>query len=123
MEAIGPQLIQGLHPVDFMQKKKLGVLLSTPPSHPNVITVSRLCEEALQAGHDVYLYLIDEGVLNVPDPRLKSLASGGAKFFVCAYGCQQHGVKTESVPDGMTLCGLVILSNIVNGCDRFVAFN
>lgn len=112
-----------LHPVDFMQKKKLGILLSTPPRHPNVTTVARLSEEALKAGHDAYLYLIDEGVLNVPDGRLKALVSRGAKFFVCAYGCQQHGVKTDTVGEGMTLCGLVVLSNIVNGCDRFVAFN
>jgi sulfur relay (sulfurtransferase) complex TusBCD TusD component (DsrE family) len=106
-----------------MQKKKLGILLSTPPAHPNVGTVARLSGEALRAGHEVYLYLIDQGVLNVPDPRLRALVSQGVKFFVCAYGCLQHGVKTDTVSEGMTLCGLVVLSNIVSGCDRFVAFN
>jgi sulfur relay (sulfurtransferase) complex TusBCD TusD component (DsrE family) len=106
-----------------MQKKKLGLLLSTPPTHPNLTTVTRLSEEALRAGFDVYLYLIDEGVKNLRDAKLEQLASGGAKFFVCAYGCQQHGVKTDRVHEGVTLCGLVVLSNMVNGCDRFVAFN
>ena len=47
-----------------MEKKKLGVLLSTPPSHPNITTASRLCQEAIKANVDVYLYLIDEGVKN-----------------------------------------------------------
>lgn len=72
---------------------------------------------------DVYLYLIDEGVKNLRDPRLLNLLESGAKFFVCAYGCQQHGVSTENLGPGTTLCGLVVLSNLVNGCDRFVSFN
>jgi sulfur relay (sulfurtransferase) complex TusBCD TusD component (DsrE family) len=104
-------------------KKKLGVLLSTPPEHPHIETVSRLCEAAVVGGYDVFLYLIDEGVRNVRDTRLRSLASSGAKLFVCAYGCQQHHVPTEGLEPDTSLCGLVILSNMVRGCDRFVAFN
>ena len=104
-------------------KKKLGVLLSTPPSCPDVTTVTHLCEEALRSGIDVYLYLIDEGVRNVSDGRLLHLSRAGMKFFVCAYGCQRHGVRTEGLSTDLTLCGLVVLSNIINGCDRVVAFN
>lgn len=106
-----------------MQKKKLGVLLSTPPSHPNVTTVALLCQESLQADIDVYLYLLDEGVQNLRDDRLLGLSDAGAKLFVCAYGCQQHAVPTQNLKDGVQLCGLVVLSNMINGCDRFVAFN
>ena len=106
-----------------MEKQKLGVLLSTPPSHPNLTTVSRLCEEAHRSQVDVYLYLIDEGVKNLADERLLRLSRDGVKFFVCAYGCQQHGIPTDSVDPSVTLCGLVVLSNMVNGCDRFIAFN
>jgi sulfur relay (sulfurtransferase) complex TusBCD TusD component (DsrE family) len=106
-----------------MQKKKLGILLSTPPSHPNLLTVARLCEESLRSNIDVYLYLIDEGVKNLTDQQLLSLSKTGAKLFVCAYGCQQHEVSTGNLDPGIQLCGLVVLSNILNGCDRFVAFN
>lgn len=106
-----------------MEKKKFGVLLSTPPSHPSVTTVAHLCREALDSDIDVYMYLIDEGVLNLRDPRLLELSSEGAKLFVCAYGCQRHAVPTDGLDPGITLCGLVVLSNMVNGCDRFVAFN
>ncbi|TAJ10626.1 MAG: hypothetical protein EPO61_02100 [Nitrospirae bacterium] len=106
-----------------MDKKRLAVLLSTGPTHPNVTTVSRLCEEALRSNIDVYLYLIDEGVLNLRDPRLLGLSAAGVKFFVCAYGCQQHKVSTDNLGNDVTLCGLVVLSNMINGCDRFVAFN
>ncbi|WP_447968394.1 DsrE family protein [Nitrospira sp. M1] len=111
-------------PADLsLQGKKLGILLSTPPENANAHTVTRLSEEALAAGVDVYLYLIDEGVKNLNNPPLVNLASSGAKFFVCAYGCQQHKVPTEGYPKEVTFCGLVVLSNIITGCDRFLAFN
>lgn len=106
-----------------MQKKKLGILLSTPPSHPNLSTVTRLCEEGLGSDVDVYLYLIDEGVKNLTDQQVLGLSKAGAKLFVCAYGCQQQGVSTANLDPSIQLCGLVVLSNIINGCDRFVAFN
>jgi sulfur relay (sulfurtransferase) complex TusBCD TusD component (DsrE family) len=106
-----------------MQKKKLGLLLSTPPSHPNVATVAHLSEVGLKEGVDVYLYLIDEGVKNIHDERLLALSRGGAKLFACAYGCQQQGVPTDNLDPNIQLCGLVVLSNMMNGCDRFVAFN
>ena len=66
-----------------MEKKKLGLLLSTPPESPNVHTVTRLSEEALSSGIEVYLYLIDEGVKNLNNTRLLNLSSSGVKFFVC----------------------------------------
>lgn len=106
-----------------MQKKKLGILLSTPPSHANLSTVTHLCEEGLNSNVDVYVYLIDEGVKTLGDQRLLGLSHRGAKLFACAYGCQQQGVSTANLDSGIQLCGLVVLSNIINGCDRFVAFN
>ena len=106
-----------------MQKKKLGLLLSTPPSHPNVATVAHLSEVSLKEGVDVYLYLINEGVKNIRDERLLAASRGGAKLFACAYGCQQQGVPTDNIDPNIQLCGLVVLSNMMNGCDRFVAFN
>ncbi len=105
-----------------MQRKKLGILLSTPQSHPSVGVVAALSSEALTQEIDVYLYLVDEGVKNVRDPRLTELARRGAKLFACAYGCQQHGVSTEGLDPAISLCGLVVLSNMVAGCDRFLAF-
>ena len=106
-----------------MEKRKLGVLLSTPPKDPSVRTIARLCSEAQHRNTDVYLYLIDDGVKSLNDPRFHELSQAGAKFFVCAYGCQKHGVSTDGLAPEITLCGLVVLSNMINGCDRFVAFN
>ena len=105
-----------------MISKKLGILLSTPPSHPSVETVLQLSSEALTQGIDLYLYFIDEGVKNLRDSRYSGLVGRGMKLFVCAYGCQQQGVSTDDLDSRISLCGLVVLSNIVNGCDRFLAF-
>jgi len=105
-----------------MSDRKLGLLLSTPPSHPSVETVAQLAQAALRRGVDVYLYLIDEGVKTVSDQRYLTLIDAGVKMSVCAYGCQQHGVLTTTVDSRVSLSGLVVLSGIIDGCDRFLAF-
>ncbi len=105
-----------------MASRKLGLLLSTPPSHPSVETVVQLAQAALRKEIDVYLYLIDEGVKTVVDSRYIGLIDAGVKMSVCAYGCQQHGVLTTTVDSRVSLSGLVVLSGIIDGCDRFLAF-
>jgi sulfur relay (sulfurtransferase) complex TusBCD TusD component (DsrE family) len=105
-----------------MAARRLGLLLSTPPSHPSVDTVLRLADAALRQGIDVYLYLIDEGVKSLMDSRYTDIVHAGAKMSVCAYGCQQHGVLTTDIDPKISLSGLVVLSGIIDGCDRFLAF-
>lgn len=105
-----------------MAARKLGLLLSTTPSHPSVDTVVQLAQAALRRGVEVYLYLIDEGVKMSVDRRYLGLIDAGVKMSVCAYGCQQHGVSTASIDSRVSLSGLVVLSGIIDGCDRFLAF-
>ena len=105
-----------------MTARKLGLLLSTPPSHPSVETVVQLAQAALRRGVEVYLYLIDEGVKTAVDQRYLDLIDAGVKMSVCAYGCQRHGVLTTTVDSRVSLSGLVVLSGIIDGCDRFLAF-
>lgn len=105
-----------------MSDLKLGLLLSTPPTHPSVETVVQLAQAALRKGVDVYLYLIDEGVKTAVDQRYVGLIDAGVKLSVCAYGCQQHGVLTTTIDSRASLSGLVVLSGIIDGCDRFLAF-
>ncbi len=101
-------------------KKKLGILLSTGPEHPNLDTAVGLGTAALSRGADLYLYLIDDGVRALQDARIRSLPDRGAKLFVCAYGCQK---RRQPLSDKATNCGLVVLSDIVNATDRFLALN
>jgi hypothetical protein len=104
-------------------KKKLGLLLSTGPERPeNLDAAVGLSEAALARGAGLYLYLIDDGVRALDDPRVQTLAPRGAKVFVCAYGCQKRRLPLAHA-DSVTYCGLVVLTDLINGTDRFIALN
>ena len=105
-----------------LAKKKLGLLLSTGLEHRNLETAVGLSDAALGGGAQLYLYLIDDGVRALDDPRIGALPDRGAKLFVCAYGCQKRGLPLRD-PDRVTYCGLVVLTDLINGTDRFVALN
>jgi sulfur relay (sulfurtransferase) complex TusBCD TusD component (DsrE family) len=105
-----------------LARKKLGLLLSTGPEHGNIDTALGLATAALARGVAVYLYLIDDGVRALADPRLRALPGQGAKLFACAYGCQKRRIPLEDSED-VTYCGLVVLTDLINGTDRFVALN
>ena len=100
--------------------RKLGLMVSTAPDHPNLETAVRLATVALDRGAEVYLYLIDDGVAGVEEPRVQQLAARGARLFVCAYGCQKRRLPLS---DKATNCGLVVLTDVINGTDRFLALN
>jgi len=95
-------------------------MVSTSPEHANLETALGLGAAALARGAGVYLYLIDDAVAAVEDPRVQDLASRGLKLFVCAYGCQKRG---RPLSDKATNCGLVVLTDLINGTDRFLALN
>ena len=103
-------------------KKKLGIMLSTAPEHANLDTAVALSRAALDGGADLYLYLIDDGVRVLADPRVRALPARGAKLFVCAYGRQKRRLPLEEI-DGVTYCGLVVLTDVINGTDRFIALD
>ena len=103
-------------------KRKLGLLLGLPPSDTSARTVCGLAQAALEAGHEVYLYLIDEGVKNISSSQYQHLANSGVKMFACAYGCQQHHVSTANLDPAISLSGLVVLSGIIDACEPFLSF-
>ena len=103
-----------------LARRKLGLMVSTAPTHPNLDTALGLSSAALDRGGDVYLYLIDDAVAAVEDARVQALAARGLKLFVCAYGCQKRG---QPLSDKATNCGLVVLTDIINGTDRFLSLN
>jgi sulfur relay (sulfurtransferase) complex TusBCD TusD component (DsrE family) len=98
-------------------------MLSTGPEHhANLQATVGLAEAALDRGASVYLYLIDDGVRALDEPRVRHLPERGVRLFVCAYGCQKRGIPLED-SDRLTYCGLVVLTDVINGTDRFVSLN
>lgn len=103
-----------------LQGRTLGMLVSTDPGHPNLATCLALGHAALDRGVDLYLYLVDDGVRAIADERVRELGRRGAKLFVCAYGCQRRRLP---ISDDATYCGLVVLTDLIHGTERFIALN
>jgi sulfur relay (sulfurtransferase) complex TusBCD TusD component (DsrE family) len=103
-----------------LRGKKLGLLISVPPEHPNFNHGVRLAETALARGVKVYLYCIDDAVKGLDDPRMNQLKARGLNLFACAYGAQRRGIR---VGEQATFGGLTIVNDLIAGTDRFVSFN
>jgi hypothetical protein len=99
--------------------KKLGVLLTTPPSHGNFRPAVALMNAALDAGVRVYLYCIDEGVRAVASSEIQAIKGRGASLFGCAYGA---GHRKLPIDESAAWSGLTVLADVVGSTDRFVSF-
>ena len=99
--------------------KKLGVLLTTAPDHPNFRPALALMNGALDAGVRLYLYCVDEGVRAVGTTEIQGLKSRGASLFGCAYGAHRRHI---SVDDAAAWSGLTVLADVVGSTDKFVSF-
>ena len=113
-------MLASLRDGDRQEKTGHSALHRARPS--NLETALGLGDAALSRGADLYLYLIDDGVRALGDARLRALPGRGAKLFVCAYGCQKRRIPLEDDP-AISYCGLVVLTDVINGTDRFVALN
>ncbi|HUB67584.1 MAG TPA: DsrE family protein [Candidatus Methylacidiphilales bacterium] len=99
--------------------KKLGVLLTTAPAHPNFRPALALMNAALDAGARVYLYCVDDGVWAVGTSEVQALKARGANLFGCAYGAQRRKMPVD---DSAAWSGLTVLADVVGSTDRFVSF-
>jgi len=99
--------------------RKLGVLLSTAPEHPNFRPALALMNAALDAGARVYLYCIDNGVRAVTTPEIQALKGRGASLFGCAYGA---GHRKLAIDESAAWSGLTVLADVVGSTDKFVSF-
>jgi len=104
----------------MLRGKKLGILLSVPPTHASFARGLSLAETALNEGVDVYLYCIDEGVFGVDEAKLQLLRDQGLKLYACAYAAQHRGLP---MTDKAIFSGLTVLSDLIIGTNRFVSFN
>jgi len=104
----------------MLRGKKLGILVSIPPTHANFGRGLSLAETALSEGVDVYLYCIDEAVLGVDESKLQLLRERGLKLYACAYAAQRRGL---ALTDKAIFSGLSVVSDLIVGTDRFLSFN
>ena len=102
-----------------LQGKKLGLLLSVAPTHPNFARGLKLAETAMAEGITVYLYCIDEAVPGITSPEMQTLKEKGLHLFACAYGAQKRSL---ALSDKATFVGLSVANDVVANTDRFVCF-
>jgi len=76
-----------------LAKKKLGMLLSTGLEHANLETAVGLARAALDRGAELYLYLIDDGVRALDDPRIRALPTAGR-----GSSCAPTAVRSGAFP-------------------------
>ena len=100
--------------------RKLGILLSVAPDHPNFNHGLQLAAAALNAQDEVFIYCLDEAVRGVTDERLKILKSHGLRLFACSFAAQRRQLpQTQDVLYG----GLTMLNDVMAASDRLVSFN
>jgi tRNA 2-thiouridine synthesizing protein D len=120
-----------------MEKKTLGILLTTGPyTFQNSHTFYDLSKAALAGGYGVKVFLFMDGVNNAklnqdPDPdrpmneKFQELADEGVEFQCCglctsARGFDQTGV--DFIP-GVEVTGLTEFAEIVGEVDKFVVLS
>lgn len=109
---------------------KIGFLLHKSPEHQDAHTVKRLAEGFVEMGHEVNIFLMEDGVYNVAvnnSPRKLSagfdnLIPKGVKIAICTYTAEIRGLNQPDIFDGVDFHSQYDLSRLVNECDRFLSF-
>ena len=98
------------------------LLLSTGLEHPQSRDRGGPVRRRARPRRELYLYLIDDGVRALDDPRIQALAGArreALRLRVRLPEAPAPAARRRTV----TYCGLVVLTDLINGTDRFVALN
>ncbi len=110
---------------------KLGIMVRTGPySNQNIDTALRLLNAALDAGHQVALFLFEDGVYNASSQmrptgdrnigeQVRALSERGADVAVCGQCGNYRGMQKEALVEGVKRAGMGQLGQMVATCDRF----
>ena len=106
-----------------------GFLLTTSPERADARTVLRLARAALQTGHRVELFLMDDGVYNVlaaskhpVSGEFARLMGAGATITLCATSTGPRGVTRETALPGVRFGGQYEHAQMVAQADRVLTF-
>ncbi len=98
---------------------KLGILLTTSPENENTNTVIAMSKAAKEAGHEVSIFLMYDGVYNAYKKEFAELIDKGVNIAVCALNAEQRRMgKVDGILFGSQYDHACIASNV----DRFISF-
>lgn len=109
---------------------KIGFLLHKSPEHQDAHTVARLAETFVGGGHEVAIFLMEDGVFNVitnyADKGLSvgfdKLLSIGVKIAMCTHTSEMRGMGRDNFLNGVEFHSQYDLSGLISECDRFLSF-
>ncbi len=110
----------------------LGIILYTDPFHSqNSNTVLKLIESALKKGHEVSMFLMDNGIynacsnlelfkkrINIPE----ELSNLNINIVTCGQNVKERGLKEEDLIKNAKYGDMYDLSNIIKEVDRLICF-
>lgn len=98
---------------------KLGILLTTSPENENTNSVIAISSAALEQGHEVFIFLMYEGVYNIHKKEFSELVNKGVNITLCALNAEQRKVnKVDGVLFGSQYDHACNASEV----DRFLTF-
>ena len=108
----------------------LGFLLTASPEQQSTVgSLLRLALAAVEQGHGVRLYIMDDGIAALRDhpknpwaPGFRRLLEAGAPITACASNASARGIPEEALVPGVRLGGQFEHAAILKACDHFLAF-
>lgn len=109
---------------------RFGMLITASPESATVHTALRIARAALEAGHTVECFVMDDGVYNVLDTpgnpvaaALRQLLEAGGQITLCGSNCAPRGVTKENTIPGLIFGSQYDHAQILHRVDRFLVFN
>lgn len=111
---------------------KIGFLVrSMPYTCQNLDTAYHVAQAALDAAHEVRLFLYEDAVVGASahiksgsernmGQRVADLAARGAEVTVCSTCCRFRGLGKEDLVAGAQIGGMGALARMIDECDRVV---
>jgi sulfur relay (sulfurtransferase) complex TusBCD TusD component (DsrE family) len=100
--------------------RRLSILLAAGPETAGFDHGLRLARAAVKQGIQVYLYCIDDAIAGLGSEPMEDLRLGGGRIYGCAYAAERRGLTWDA---NTVYGGLALLSDLMVGSDRFVAFS
>ncbi|MCJ7618131.1 MAG: DsrE family protein [Desulfobacterales bacterium] len=113
---------------------KMGFLVRTGPyTSENVDTFYELSKRFLKKGHQVMVFLYEDGVVNVDRDikspqerniaeRMKELGNMGAEIRLCGTCAKFRGQTKADIIDEAKHAGIAYFVGLIKACDRFLSF-
>jgi hypothetical protein len=98
----------------------LGVLIHCHPKEAAFDHALSVIGQALKAGRETYLYLLDQGVLGLTHATLMGWSQTPLRCFACALALEVHEIEA---PEWVIPSGLTLLSDILLQCDEICVYN